>query len=127
MNRRFADLEAMVAALRAAGVSEVCMTCQVATATPAGGEQLVFRGRLRVSADVAGESLQYEQELARRRVKVDMDDVPATAAQASDFQRAQAELARQIRLYRESYQSLVAEARREVAAALARAGITVAE
>ncbi len=127
MSRRFRDLDALIRALQTAGVSQVAMRCKVATTTMAGGEWLVFRGRVCVSADTAEDRLEYEREISRRRVEMATDQLPVTAEHADSLQRAQRELARQIRLYREWYQSVVSETRQTVTQTLERAGIAVAD
>jgi hypothetical protein len=127
VNRRFRDLDALIRALQAAGVGQVDMRCKVATTTMPGGEWLVFRGRVCVSAETADDRLEYEQEISRRRVEMATDDLAVTAEQATALQRAQHELARQIRLYREWYQSVVSESRETLTRHLQRAGIAVAD
>lgn len=127
MNRRFRDLDALIRELQSAGVSRVDMRCKVATTTMAGGEWLVFRGRVCVSAETPEDRLEYEQEISRRRVEMATDELPVTAEQATALQRAQQELALQIRLYREWYQSVVSETRQTLTQHLERAGIAVAD
>ena len=127
MSKRFGSAEELISALQAAGTSKVQLECRVATVTAAGGGRLVFRGRVCISAVVAGEHMEYQQELEPRRVVVGADPMPTTEQSAGEVGRAQRELMRQIRLYREQYQPVVAAGRKAAAQRLHCAGIAVVE
>jgi hypothetical protein len=125
---KFESLDDLVRSLRSHGIDQVHLTGKVATTTTPAGEQITFRGRLTITANIGrGESAEYEEQVSRHVTETAAPDLPVTRAGAADLHSAQAALAQQLRAYRTGYQAVMQAARSDLADRLKRAGIGVAE
>jgi len=125
---RFRDLDEMIASLRERQVGEVSLAGKVATTTSPGGEQISFRGRLIVSADLgSGERGEYVEQVEAYVTQPGVPEVPVSKRRATELQRFQMALTQQLRAYRGEYQGLMEAARRSLTERLGRAGIRVVE
>ena len=128
MPREFENLENLIDFLRARGIDTVTLTGRVATTTSPGGEQIAFRGRIAVEADLgAGEQASYNDEVMPYITTTKSPDLPANEEHAGDLRSAQLALARQLRSYRGEYKGLVDAAKARLTAMLAEAGIKAVE
>jgi isoaspartyl peptidase/L-asparaginase-like protein (Ntn-hydrolase superfamily) len=126
--RRLHSIEELIASLRARRVREVRLTGKVATTTPAGGKQITFRGRLVLSAQVgAGEQVEYVESVRPYVTETQAPELPLIRRRATDLQRSQFALMRQLQAYRGEYQQVMETARSSLTAKLREAGITVVE
>jgi hypothetical protein len=128
VRKQLQSLDEMVALLQSRGVEEVVLSGKVATTTTPRGEQITFRGRLVAAADLAaGEAAEYVEEVDPHVTQPEAPELDASEETATDLQRAQLALARQLRAYREEYQAPMDAARARLAEAFRRAGIAVVE
>ena len=128
MAKRFENLAEMIEALQARGLREVRLAGKVATTTAPKGEQITFRGRITVAADLGeGEILEYVTQVDPHAASAGAAALPVSEDSASDLQRAQLALARQLRAYRREYRSVMQAAREQLAQRLKQAGIAIAE
>lgn len=128
MAREYESLEEMIEALRGAGVATASLSGRVACTTTPGGDQVAFRGRLVVSAELTdGEQAEYTEQVMPYTASTLSPDLPATEEKAGDLRAAQLMLARQLRSYRGEYQAVVDAARQQLMRRLEEAGIAVVE
>lgn len=128
MARRFQDIDELIQDLQARGVDEVALTGKVATTTSPGGEKITFRGRLIASADLGGgDNAEYVEQVEPYVTQPGAPDVPAKKSRASELQRCQLALMRQLRAYRGEYQGLMDAARASLTQKLTDAGISVVD
>lgn len=125
---QFESLEQLVAALRERGLREATVAGKVATTTSPGGGQVVFRGRLLVSADLGGGRRGcYTEHVMPYVTQTEAPEVALLPADAAHLRAAQRSLARQLRAYRQEYQAVMEAARAALVDRLARAGVAVTE
>jgi isoaspartyl peptidase/L-asparaginase-like protein (Ntn-hydrolase superfamily) len=125
---RFQTVEELIARLQAQRVREVRITSKVATSTSPGGEQITFRGRLVLSADLgAGDWAECIQRVQPYVTESGAPEIPIAREKASDLQRCQLALMCQLRAYRGQYQGVMEAARSSLTERLKRAGISVVE
>jgi len=127
LSRQFDSLEDMIGALRAAGVGTVFLATKVATAVTPGGDQIAFRGRVVVSAELPDGPAEYVEQVMPYITGTKSPNLSASPERAADLRAAQLALARQLRSYRGEYRGVVASARTRLTTLLAEAGLTVAE
>lgn len=128
MRTQFQNLDEMIESLRARGVREVVLSGRVATTTRPKGEQLTFRGRLVATADLgAGQVAEYVEQVDPHVTQPKAPELDASLETATDLQRAQLALARQLRAYRDEYQDVMDAARARLTEAFGQAGIAVLE
>jgi hypothetical protein len=127
LSRQFDSLEDMIGALRAAGVGTVFLATKVATAVTPGGDQIAFRGRVVVSAELPDGPAEYVEQVMPYITGAKSPNLSASPERAADLRAAQLALARQLRSYRGEYRGVVASARTRLTTLLAEAGLTVAE
>jgi len=115
-------------ALRASGVREVTVTGKVATSTSPGGDQIAFRGRLVVSADLGAETrAEYVEQIMPYVASTKSPQIAAIPESAVDLRAAQMALAGHLRAYRGEYPGVVDAARARLVETLTRAGMDVVE
>ncbi len=128
MRTQFQNLDEMIESLRTRGVREVVLSGRVATITRPKGEQLTFRGRLVATADLgAGQVAEYVEQIDPHVTQTEAPELDASRETATDLQRAQLALSRQLRAYRDEYQDVMDAARSQLTEAFGRAGIAVVE
>jgi hypothetical protein len=126
--KQFATLDELIESLRSRGLREVTLSGRVATTTTPKGEQITFRGRLVATADLGTEERgEYVEEVAPHSTRPEAPDLEISEAAATDLQRAQTALARQLHAYRDEYQGTMEAARARVTQALRDAGMVVVE
>jgi len=125
---RLHTMEELIAKLRARQIREVRLTGKVATTTPPGGRQILFRGRLVLSADLGeGDEMQYAETVRPYAAETKAPELPVSRRRATDLQRSQSALMRQLQAYRSEYQQVMEAARASLTQKLKQAGITVVE
>lgn len=127
MSQEFDSLADMIDALRAVGVETVSLATKVATAVTPGGDQIAFRGRVVVSAELPEGRAEYVEQVMPYITGTKSPDLPASPERAADLRAAQLALARQLRSYRGEYRGVVASARTRLTTQLADAGLSVVE
>ncbi len=128
MRREFYTIDDLIQALKAQEVASAALTAKVATTTSPGGEQIAFRGRLVIEAELpGGERAEYVEQVMPYIANTKFPEVAATADRAAELRAAQLALARQLRSYRGEYQGVVAGARTHLTEKLEKAGIRVVE
>jgi hypothetical protein len=125
--QEFENLADMIDALRTAGVENVSLATKVATTVTPGGDQIAFRGRIVVSADLPGARAEYVEQVMPYIAGTKSPDLPASPERAADLRSAQLALARQLRSYRGEYRGVVASTRARLATQLCEAGLAVVE
>ena len=128
MDKQFETLESLIEALQARGVNQVELAGKGATTISPGGQQISFRGRVIVSADLGqGDRSEYVEQVMPYATHADSPDVPVAKERAAELHRAQLALARQLRAYRGEYEGVMDAARSGLAQRLQAAGLAIAE
>ena len=128
MGKQFQTLDSLIEALKARGVNQVELAGKVATTISPGGQQISFRGRLIVSADLGqGDRAEHVEQVMPYVTHTDAPDVPVAKERATELQQAQLALARQLRAYRGEYESVMDVARSALAQRLRAAGLAISE
>jgi hypothetical protein len=128
VTKGFERLADLIETLHDRAVRTVTVMRNVATATSPGGDQIAFRGRLVVSADLgAEERAEYVEHVMPYVASTKSPQIAATPERAVDLRAAQLSLARQLRAYRGEYQGVVEAARARLLAKLRDAGIAAVE
>ena len=120
------SFEELVEELQRKGVSRVAMAGKVATVTTPKGEQVIFRGRLVVTAVVGeGRVVEYVEQVAPYATTPEAPSLPVSPAVEPQLRQAQMALMAQLRAYREQYQARMAAARTGLSSRLHAVGIAV--
>ena len=115
-------------ALQARGVRAVALSRRVATTISPGGEQIAFRGRIVISAELGeGELGEYVEHVMPYVAHTEVPQLPATQEHAEELRRARQSLGRQLRAYRGEYQGVMDAAWASLLERLRRAGLSVVE
>lgn len=126
--REYDNLDGMIEALRGAGVATASLSGRVATMTMPGGDQIAFRGRIVVSAELGdGERAEYTEQVMPYIANTMSPDLPAKQEKAADLRAAQRALSVQLRSYRGEYQAVLDAVRERLTRKLGEAGIAVVE
>jgi hypothetical protein len=126
--KQFQTLDEMVESLRSRGVREVTLTGRVATTTTPKAEEITFRGRFIATSDLGrGEAGEYTEEVDPHVTRPTAPEMAISEGAATDLQKAQAVLARQLRAYRDEYRETMDAARARLVRAFQDAGIAVVE
>lgn len=128
MEKQFQTLDSLIEALKVRGVNQVELAGKVATTISPGGQQISFRGRLIVSADLGqGERAEYVEQVMPHVTHNEAAEVPVAKERAAELHQAQLALARQLRAYRGEYEGVMDVARSGLAQRLRAAGLAIAE
>jgi hypothetical protein len=127
MSRHFDNLADMLRCLEDEGVQEVAIAGKVATTTSPRGEDITFRGRLIVSADVGGKRAQYVEQVRPYVTHMEPCEVTDDDDQVANLQRCRLVLTRQLSAYRKEYRGLMESARASLVGKLREAGVGIVE
>jgi hypothetical protein len=128
VDKQFQTLESLIEALQERRVKQVELAGKVATTISPGGQQISFRGRVIVSADLGkGERAEYVEQVMPYVTHNDAPEVPVAKEQAAELHQAQLALARQLRAYRGEYEGVMDAARLGLAQRLQAADLSIAE
>jgi hypothetical protein len=130
MVKKVASLDAFFQEARAGAIREIEVTSRVVTTVPAGGERVVYRGRIIVRALLSGQVLEYVE-----LVKPLAQTSGAVAGPTSDKETKKLpkdapaqhrRLANQLRYYREAFEWRLNEAKERIIGACKAAGFAIA-
>lgn len=125
---RCQSMDELLAGLQAHQVKAVTLMSKVATTTSPGGQELTFRGRVVVCADLGGGArAEYVEQVESHITKTGAPEVPLERERADELQRCRDALTCQLRAYRSEYQGAMEAARRDLTERLTRAGVSVVE
>ncbi len=129
MKKKFTSLSAFLQEVRESSLRQVEIASRSVATTPPRGERVVYRGRVVVKAEGAGQSLEYVElvkPLAQASGAVGPTSDKGKAKLPRDASGQQRRLASQLRYYRESFEWRLAEARQRIMKECQAAGLAVA-